>query len=75
MSITDRGECMFIELILPVTLLMATVFGFRTLLMKDVRTAEVIPELVVEGTPRKMSRVPLDDSNVIDVSYRTVKKQ
>ncbi|MGL1934273.1 MAG: hypothetical protein OCD01_04615 [Fibrobacterales bacterium] len=66
---------MFIELILPVTLLMATVFGFRTLLMKDVRTAEVIPELVVEGTPRKMSRVPLDDSNVIDVSYRTVKKQ
>ncbi|MGL1901607.1 MAG: hypothetical protein OCC49_05695 [Fibrobacterales bacterium] len=66
---------MFIELVLPVTLLMVTVFGFRTVLMKDVDFVEVTPELVVEGTPRKMSAVPVDSANVIDVSYRSVKKQ
>ncbi len=65
---------MFIELLLPVTLLMVTIVSLRNLLMKNSEAESVIPELVVEGTPRERYKRSVDASNVIDVSYRSVKK-
>lgn len=64
---------MFIELLLPVTLLMVIIVGLRNLLMKNTESKSVTPELVVEGTPRESYRRPVDVSNVIDVRYKSVK--
>ncbi len=65
---------MFLELLLPVTLLMVTIVGLRNLLMKSFDAKNVIPELIVEGVPRKKAKNSVDASNVIDVSYTPVKK-